>query len=340
MTRYIVIGAGAIGGTLGGKLTQHGIDSIMIARGDHGRALIDRGLRLRTPDEDVTLVVTAATGPGEVQLRLDDVLVVATKTHQAAEALTQWVDQPVYDDASVVGTAGELLPVMMALNGVASESIALRYFRRVFGICVWLPAVHLVPGEVIVRSAPISGVFQVGRFPADTRDDADVRMLEQLRTDWTTASFKIVLPEDVMEWKYNKLLHNIGNAFQALVGQNGEFAPLVKQAEAEAIAVLDAAGISYASTEQEAAARANGTTVRPVAGQPAELGGSSWRSLARGTGNSETDYLNGEIALIARQHGVSAPINTKVTSLARIAAATGQHPGEISAAELQAILNL
>ena len=33
-------------------------------------------------------------------------------------------------------------------------------------------------------------------------------------------------------------------------------------------------------------------------------GGSTWQSLRRGTGSLETDFLNGEIALLARLHGV------------------------------------
>ena len=38
-------------------------------------------------------------------------------------------------------------------------------------------------------------------------------------------------------------------------------------------------------------------------------GGSSWQSLARGTGTIETDYLNGEIVLLGRLHGVPTPVN-------------------------------
>lgn len=334
MTRYIVVGAGAVGGTLGGKLAQQGIETVLVARGEHGRALTESGLRLRTPDEDVTLAVAAATGPGEVRLRADDVLVIATKTHQATDALAQWADQPVYDGESPIGTAGQRLPVMMALNGVASERLALRYFHRVFGICVWLPAVHLVPGEVIVLSAPVHGMFHIGRFPAKVADDDDAALLTQVEADWSAAGIAIQLPADVMPWKYNKLLSNIANAFQALVGKNGDYAALVKEARKEALGVLDAVGIAYIDRKEEAGLRGAGPKARPVPGQPDELGGSSWQSLARGTGNIETDYLNGEIALIAHEHGLTAPINATIASLARIAATTGRRPGDLSAADL------
>ena len=67
---------------------------------------------------------------------------------------------------------------------------------------------------------------------------------------------------------------------------------------------------------------------------PSDVGGSTWQSLTRGTGNVETDYLNGEIALIAHRTGQEAPVNARLALLARQAAATGLRPGGMSADEL------
>jgi 2-dehydropantoate 2-reductase len=228
----------------------------------------------------------------------------------------------------------------MALNGVSSEDMALRYFRRVFGICVWMPAVHLEPGEVIIRGVPVSGMFHIGRVPATVADADDRALLKTVQEDWTAANFTVTLPDDVMPWKYRKLLSNLGNAFQALVGQQGDVKPLVEAADTEARQILDQAGIGYTDDAEESAARAHSFSVQPVPGEPAELGGSTWQSLTRGTGNVESDYLNGEIARLAHHLGLRAPVNTRIASLARQAAATGQKPGSISAAELAEALDL
>jgi 2-dehydropantoate 2-reductase len=80
--------------------------------------------------------------------------------------------------------------------------------------------------------------------------------------------------------------------------------------------------------------------VHPVPGLPEFLGGSTWQSLTRGTGNVETDYLNGELVMIARQHGRSAPLNAGLASLVRQAARQGTPPGAMSKAELAAHLGL
>ena len=286
---------------------------------------------MRTPEEDVTLPVAAIAAPDEVDLRADDVLVLATKTQQAADALRIWADAPV--DGG--GTAGERLPILLATNGVACEELALRYFARVYGVCVWMWTAHLVPGEIVLEGVPVTGVFHTGRVPAGDGPD---EFLHRLRDDWNRARLKTVLPDDVMAWKYRKLLTNTANAFQALLGQPKGMGRLVRAAEVEGRRVLDAAGIGYTSDEEEAAARADSFDVKPVPGMDGLLGGSTWQSLSRGTGNVETDYLNGEIVRIARRHGQEAPINATVASLVRQAAVRGARPGDLTLTELSQML--
>jgi 2-dehydropantoate 2-reductase len=82
MARYIILGAGAVGGALGARLALVGHDVVLVARGDHLATLRERGLRLRTPDEDRTQRLAAIGGPEEIGLGVDDLLILATKTHQ------------------------------------------------------------------------------------------------------------------------------------------------------------------------------------------------------------------------------------------------------------------
>ncbi len=342
--RYVIVGAGAIGGVLGARLAQHagehGHPPLLIARGGHGAAIAERGLRLRSPDDDLVVRVDVASGPEAVRLHADDVIVLATKTHQADEALRQWVDQPVHAEGpDAVGTAGELLPVFTALNGVASERMALRYFARVFGVTVWMPAVHLEPGEVVVRIAPTSGSFIVGRVPASAADDSDRAVLETLARDWRASSFDVHVVDDVLRWKHAKLLANLGNAVQALVGPEGAPA-IVAAVREEARAVYTAAGVDWASEEEERRWRSDTFRVRPVPDTPDELGGSTWQSLARGSRALETDYLNGEIAYLAHTLGRRAPLNEALQRIARRAAAEGVRAGSLTEQVLGRLLGL
>ncbi|WP_255544175.1 2-dehydropantoate 2-reductase N-terminal domain-containing protein [Micromonospora sp. ATA51] len=52
--RYVIIGAGAVGGTIGVRLGEAGRDVALVARGAHLDAIRDRGLILRSPDGTVT----------------------------------------------------------------------------------------------------------------------------------------------------------------------------------------------------------------------------------------------------------------------------------------------
>lgn len=338
MTRYVIIGAGAIGGGVAGQLADAGIEVLAIARGEHAAAMQAHGLTLRTPEGERLVTMPCVTDPSDASLRPDDILVLATKTHQAEDALRTWVDVPVSDRGRIVGTAGETLPVVTALNGVVSEDLALRFFDRVIGACVWMPAVFLRPGEVILRGTPIRGTFHVGSVPADRNESA---VLDAIERDWTAGGFRIVRPADVMPWKYRKLISNLGNAVQALVGNVDKLGRVVGPAVDEARTVLAGAGIDVVDDEAEAAERAaSGLRIEPVPGAPEQLGGSSWQSLARGTGDIESDYLNGEVAAIARRTGQRAPVNAGLARLARQAAASGQRPGDLSLDELQALLDL
>jgi len=336
--RYVIVGAGAIGGVLGARLAQAGgpHPPLLVARGEHGAVIARYGLRIRDPDADVRVRVEAVAGPDEVTLAEDDVLVLATKTPQVDEAMRQWVDAPVHSGGEIVGTAGERLPVLLALNGVESERIATRYFDRVFGVCVWMPAVHLEPGEVIVRIAPRSGAFIVGRYGADA-DERDRELLDTVTADWDAAGFDVHPVDDVMRWKHRKLLANLGNAVQALAGPSGG-GGVSRRLRAEAEEVFRRAGVEWATESEEEAWRGGIFDDRPVPGTPDELGGSSWQSLRRGTGSIETDYLNGEIAALARRVGVEAPLNARVQRLARRASAEGAEAGSLGVDGLEAAL--
>ncbi len=122
------------------------------------------------------LDVTAVGGPDELELRGDDVLLLATKTQDSADLLEAWGE-------AAVGTrtAAETLPVACLQNGVSNERLAAERFARVYGACVWQRR---------------HGTGHRGR-PGGGPDRGTVR-------------------EDVMRWKHGKLLGNLGNVFDAL----------------------------------------------------------------------------------------------------------------------------
>ena len=314
--RYVIYGAGAIGGSIGARLFQKGQEVTLICRGAHLDAVKRDGLLLRTPGEAETLRIRAVGGPAEIEWHGDEVVLLAMKSQDTAPALQ-----------SLRAAAGDV-PVICAQNGVANERMALRFFSQVYAMLVVLPATHLVPGEVLLHSSPLGGVLDCGRYP----DGKDPR-IEQVTVDLREAGFGAQPDPLVMRLKHAKLLTNLGNIVQALCG-NGQAGDLVRRVRDEAMLSYEAAVVDCAPPE-ELVARHSGITVKPIDGAGGRPGGSTWQSLERG-GSLETDYLNGEIALLGALHGIATPFNRMLQLAAAEAVGEGRRPGSYTVEELMA----
>jgi 2-dehydropantoate 2-reductase len=315
--RYVVIGAGAIGGTIGGRLHEAGREVVLLARGRHLVALREHGLRLDEPGRSRTLRIPAVGAPHEVDWRADDVVVMATKTQDGPAAL------------DAVAAVAPHVPVVCAQNGVANERFAAARFAQVVAMCVMLPAEHLEPGVVTAYSSPVPGILDVGGYP--TGRDA---LTDTIADDLVAAGFSARSLPEVMAVKYRKLLGNLGNAAEAACGNaDPDLLALADAAYAEGEHCLRAAGIAVVSAAQDAARRGDLISMRPVNGRD-RLGGSTWQSLQRRAGSTEADHLNGEIVALGVRHGVPTPVNAALLHLVDRMAAAGEEPGSRSAADV------
>ena len=322
--RFIVYGAGAIGGAIGGRLSQAGHDVSLVARGDHLRVLQDDGLTLVSPDGSATLRLPAIGHPAEADLRDGDVVILAMKSQDTPAAV-----------ADLATHAPPGVRVLCTQNGVENERVALRLFRDVYAVAVMLPATHLEPGVVVAHLAPTTGLLDLGRYPAGVDTVA-----EEVAAALSGATFGSEARPDIMRWKYRKLILNLGNAVEAVCGpEAARSTPLARMARAEGEACLRAAGIDAVSVEDDRARRSDVFELRPVPGHERQ-GGSSWQSLARGLRSIETDYLTGEIVLLGRLHRVPTPVNDLLQRLANRMAAEGRPPGSVAAEDVLARLAL
>lgn len=326
----MVVGAGAIGGAIGGLLHRAGHDVVLVARGEHGRTMAERGLLLKRPDEEFVIDVTVALDIAEVELTADDVLILATKSQHTAGLVEQIAPMPV-TGAPDGTTAGDVLPIVCAQNGVANETVALRRFARVYGLLVQQPTTFLEPGIVAAHGLPQPGILPIGRFPHGVDETAE-RIAAALRD----AGFGSDPRDDVMAWKYTKLLANLHNGTRVLLkpSETDEDAELARQVQAivraEGEAALTAAGIAWTP---ESAFRGDRDGLAKTRRAPGE-GSSTWQSLARGAGSTEVDYLNGEIVLLGRLHGVPTPANTLIQRVVNELTITGGQPGVYTPAEM------
>jgi 2-dehydropantoate 2-reductase len=324
--RFVIYGAGAIGGTIGGRLFEAGHDVTLIARGAHAEVLRTRGLELASTAGSAVLPVPTVEGPAEAGLQPGDVVLLAMKSQDTAAAVAALTTE-------VPAAVAAELVVVCAQNGVENERVVLRSLPRVYGMAVLCPATHLEPGRVLVHSSPVSGLLDLGPYPARPVDDTAGAIAAALGG----STFDAHALDDIMRWKYRKLILNLANAAIAVCGPVDGIGALLRIVQAEGEACLAAAGLEVASRDEDRERRGDLLKIEPVEGGQ-RPGGSSWQSLARGLGSIETDYLTGEIVLLGRLHGVPTPANELLQRLANEMAHERRAPGGLTVDEVLALL--
>jgi 2-dehydropantoate 2-reductase len=317
--KYVVYGAGGVGGVVGGRLHLAGSHVTLVARGEHLAAIRSDGLVLDAGDGRHRIDVPATDTAAEVGWTDDTVVLLAVKSHQVPVAL---------DDLRVHAPAG--VAVVCATNGIATEVTTLRLFARTYAVCVMLPATHLEPGVVVAACHPTPAILDIGRIPGGTDETTAA-----VARDFRAAGIACEERADVLAWKRRKLLMNLGNGVDASFAQGDAADELAERALTEGERVLAAAGVTLVTAEEDKARRG---TILQRRHDLERRGGSTWQSLSRGTGDSEIDYLGGEIVLQGRLHGVPTPVNEAIVAATRHLARTGRAPRSLDAAEVLASL--
>ncbi len=309
---YVIYGSGAVGSTIGARLWLNGKKVTLVARGSHGEKLKSQGLDFLTPESEETLPIPAVGNISDVTFDQGTIVLLCVKSQQTQLALEQ-----------LASVAPPNLPLCCVQNGVANERAALRYFPNIYATLVNLPAMYLQAGEVANYVKGLAGVLDTGRFPYGSDG-----LCEAVTADFRQSGFGAVPDKKVMRKKYAKLLRNLGNAVQAIIEESRDTKPIYSEVRREAVACYAAEGIDCA-TREEMAKIVEGMSISTVKGYE-KTASSSWQSLQRGTGDIETEYLNGEISLLGRMNGIPTPYNDLLVSLAREFILAKRRPGTMS----------
>jgi 2-dehydropantoate 2-reductase len=332
VTRIAIIGAGAIGSSLGGLLRRAGHDVVLIGRAEHVRAIRSAGLRVDGVMGAFTVEVAAA----EVLTSRPDLAFLCVKTQDVLAAI----------QASRDLLAGAT--VITFQNGVRSDDIVASVIPegRIVSAVVSFHASFLAAGAVTVL---YRGPLLIGRpFGAN---DATVEAIAGILGD----AFPTEVTGNIRGAHWLKLIVNLNNALPALtklplrdVFRNPFLRRLAVLAMREGLDVAGRAGIRLSSLPDMPARLATAMRLLPVplAGLIAArkigrmearwpLIGSTLQSLIRHE-PTEIDYLNGEVVRVGREVGVPTPVNAAIVRLVHGIEATGRF---LSPAELPALLD-
>lgn len=314
-------GAGSIGCYVGGRLAAAGAEVAFVGRrrladeiAAHGLTLTDlRGAERRVDAPRYETGPDAAAAAAEA-----DLVLVTVKSAATADAADQ--------------LAAHLRPgaVVVSLQNGLRNAAVLREK---------LPEAAVLAGMVafnVVRTGP-------GRFHRGTDGGLEVQddpALDAAAERFDRAGLPLARHADLTGVQAAKLLLNLNNPLNALSGQplrtqlsQRVFRRCLALAQREALAAYKAAGIAPAKTAGVDSrllplllglpdavftrAAAKMLAIDPLARS------STWDDLEAGR-PTEVDYLNGEIAALAAEHGLAAPVNERLTALVHAAEQGGR----------------
>jgi 2-dehydropantoate 2-reductase len=185
--RILVVGAGAIGGYFGGRLSQAGADVTFLVRPKRAAELAAAGLVIKSPLGDVTLK-NPPTVQADKLAEQFDVVLLSCKAFDLDDAIKSF--------APAVGPNTAILPLLNGMRHLESLDAKFGPQHVLGGLCAIAvtlnekrEVVHLQPlqsltfgerdGKSSDRVRAIAGVMDKGNFGSKTSDDIIQEMWEK-----------------------------------------------------------------------------------------------------------------------------------------------------------------
>lgn len=331
--RVGVMGAGAVGCYVGGRLAAAEVDVTFVGRGRTKAELEASGLELRDVEGRTVRVVrekiSFVTEPQALADR--DVVLCCVKSGQTSEVAQQ---------LAAVLPRGTIVASMQ--NGMRNAEV----LRA--GMPEQTVLAGIVGFNVLGRGG---GSFHCATSgPLVLESIADAR-LERLAALLSTCGFEVELARDIGPLQWTKLLMNLNNAVSALTGRPTQeliFTPGYRRILAalidEALAVLRRANIRPARLGAPLPVslfplvlRLPTPLLRLVARAQIKIDpearSSMWDDLAKGR-LTEVDHLNGAVVRLAESCGGDAPLNRRVVDLVHEVERTGRGSPRLTAEAL------
>ncbi|MBI3514415.1 MAG: 2-dehydropantoate 2-reductase [Proteobacteria bacterium] len=299
MTTTAILGAGALGSYIGGRLAESGSAVVLIARDAARLAQIARdGLRIEDDRGDRMVRVRAATAAA---LREPvGLFIVLTKAMHTAAAI-----------ASVKHLIGPETWAVSLQNGIGNgEALATVMPPARVGIGTTNVPANLL-GPAHVRSA---GHGSLRFWSIDGADAPALRTLERLLAG---AGFDAAATKDIAVDIWEKVAFNGAlNALGAITRQanggldNPDGRAIAEAAATEAVAAATALGVRVDAARIRT--RIDGALTQHRAHK-----GSMLQDVLAGR-PTEIDFINGAIVRAAEQAGLAAPVNRTLVQLVRL----------------------
>jgi 2-dehydropantoate 2-reductase len=295
--KVAIVGAGGVGGYYGGRLAQAGAEVALVARGEHLAAIHERGLRVRSPDEDFTVRVAASDDPAEIGPC--DAVLFCVKSYDTVEA-AELLDPLLKKSTAVVSFQ----------NGVDNEK----------KIAEKIGAGHVLGGASFILASIVEpGVVEkagtLARVVFGELDGSQSERSQRLLAEFRAARIDSDVTDDIRRVLWDKYAFLCALAGLTAVTRLpiDELLRVPETRELFRLMVAEAALVARA----EGVDLGDGIVEEKTAfAEALEPGGFSSLHHDLVTGRRlELDALHGELATRASRHNLSVPVTTIVYAL-------------------------
>lgn len=300
--KYLVIGAGGTGGSIGAYMTEAGKDVTLIARGEHLRRMMERGLKMETTGKGSYVVNPVRATDMEHYDGQPDIIFVCVKGYSLEETIP-FIRRVAKENTIVIpilnlyGTGGrmqEKLPGLLVMDG-----------------CIYIAGEIKEPGTILLRGDIFRIVYGV-RDPQELRPE-----LFEVAKDLKDSGIDGVLSDNIRRDALQKFafvspMAACGLYYHVSAGEaqkTGEprdtFVKLMKEIDALAVAMGVPFLVDIVTTNLQIL-----DTLNP------EASTSMQRDVYAGK-SSEIDGLIYEVVRMGQRYGVPTPTYEMIADKAR-----------------------
>ncbi len=323
--RFVIFGAGAVGGVLGGHLALKKHDVLLITREPNVTAINENnGLRVKSATADYSVPLRAATELGSKDVD-DDTCIFFTPKSYDTKTCVELLSK----------AAAPTTPVVSFQNGVANEEIIGERFENVFGGVCRMTCSALQPGQVSFRKI---NRLVVGKYPKGAHNFS-----KKLASILEDAGFEVSVSNSIMCDKWLKLIVNLQSGFNAIVETRDhdtvEFTELKIGVLEEAKKVLRAEKMRAKSCDDrdlsvDDVINELKKPKAPRSPSSVRVNNSTWQNLYLKRDKVENGYFHEPIIALAKKHGVDVPFNEVSLALVNECCAKKLGPGVFRASEV------
>lgn len=288
--RFLVLGAGGVGGYFGARLAERGADVTFLVRPARAAQIAQSGLVLRSPRGDYRGQVRVAVS-GDAMSEYDAVL-LACKAYDLASAID-----------AIAGAIGPRTMVMPLLNGLAHYDLVKARFgsERVIGGVAHLAATLSPEGHILHLNE--LHMFAFGELAGGRS-----RRMDDMHEALAGVNADITYSEHVMQAAWDKwvmlaTLAGMTCLMRAGVGDicaTGDGDAITRELYAECCAVADAARFPVAPERQS-------TALDLLTRKGSLFSASMLRDIERG-GQTEGSHVLGDMLSRARRLSIATPV--------------------------------